>query len=286
MAIVDIKQLTDDKGKLIAPFTPEHAIYDTNGKRLDLKLAGLDTDRISSALTKSEQAISAQTTDSIQLIRTEGASYDARLDKLEAFSANTDVRLGRLEGKIFPLTITTTITPNADVTRNTISYNVTEIDGVTVVLSAGRLDKTYKNTTTNLYTGTATATTVTSDIQGAKEVFKISVTTRENKTTTREYTRYLMTAGSTNTATLTYNQAVALTRYLASGISFTPTVTTTDNSYIWLVVPSDLTIHNAVSQGFNVTLNNPITISGTLGSFKAYRSANMLTAAQWNLTVS
>lgn len=43
---VNIMQLSNREGQMIAPFTPEHAIYDTNGIRLDVKLKALDIDRI------------------------------------------------------------------------------------------------------------------------------------------------------------------------------------------------------------------------------------------------
>lgn len=80
---VTIKQFTrEEDGSFVAPFTPEHAIYDTNGKRLDIKIAGLDLDRISSALTHSEEAISAQTAESLQKIIDEQAEDRSRLDAL------------------------------------------------------------------------------------------------------------------------------------------------------------------------------------------------------------
>lgn len=41
---VTIKQFTREKdGTFVAPFTPEHAIYDTNGKRLDVKIGDYGT---------------------------------------------------------------------------------------------------------------------------------------------------------------------------------------------------------------------------------------------------
>ena len=79
---VTIRQFTNKKGSFVAPFTPEHAIYDTSGKRLDIKIAGLDLDRISSALTHSEEAISAQTAESVKKIIDEQAEDRERLDAL------------------------------------------------------------------------------------------------------------------------------------------------------------------------------------------------------------
>lgn len=88
---VTIKQFTDEMtGSFVAPFTPEHAIYDTAGKRLDIKIAGLDLDRISSALTSSEQAISAQTKESLAAVVNEQKEDRARLDTLESKASNLD----------------------------------------------------------------------------------------------------------------------------------------------------------------------------------------------------
>ena len=50
---VTIKQFTREKdGTFVAPFTPEHAVYDTAGKRLDVKISDYDTrlDRIEDIL--------------------------------------------------------------------------------------------------------------------------------------------------------------------------------------------------------------------------------------------
>ena len=49
---VNIMQLSNREGQMIAPFTPEHAIYDVNGIRLDVKLKALDIDRILALLKK------------------------------------------------------------------------------------------------------------------------------------------------------------------------------------------------------------------------------------------
>ena len=77
-----------------------------------------------------------------------------------------------------------------------------------------------------------------------------------------------------------------LNKVSATGVSFNPKVTTKDNDYIWLVVPSYLSISRATSAGFDVTLAAPQTITNSLGSFKAYRTANPLTSATWNLVIS
>ena len=76
-------------------------------------------------------------------------------------------------------------------------------------------------------------------------------------------------------------QGIAVT-----GGASTATNVTYDNDYIWLVIPSYLSISRVTSAGFDVTLAAPQTITNNLGSFKAYRTANPLTAATWNLVIS
>ena len=112
---VTIKQFTrEEDGSFVAPFTPEHAIYDTNGKRLDVKIAGLDLDRISSALTHSEEAISAQTAESLQKIIDEQAEDRKRLDALDQGQISDNERITYLEKQTIPLALSyTSITPKA-----------------------------------------------------------------------------------------------------------------------------------------------------------------------------
>ena len=77
-----------------------------------------------------------------------------------------------------------------------------------------------------------------------------------------------------------------LNKVSTTGVSFNPKVTTKDNDYIWLVVPSYLSINRVTSAGFDVTIAAPQTINNNLGTFKAYRTANLLTQATWNLVIS
>lgn len=66
---VTIKQFTDKEGKYIAPYTPEQAVYDKKGVRLDYKLEGLDVGRINSALENAEESIYTYTEEKKEEIR-------------------------------------------------------------------------------------------------------------------------------------------------------------------------------------------------------------------------
>ena len=132
----------------------------------------------------------------------------------------------------------------------------------------------------------ATSGSLTTNIEGNREIFKFEVTKtgRTNKSTST--TRYLCYYGGNPVSTMNAEILNTLNKVSATGVSFNPKVTTKDNDYIWLVVPSYLSISRVTSSGFNVTLDTPQTITNTLGSFKAYRTANPLTPATWNLVIS
>ena len=99
-------------------------------------------------------------------------------------------------------------------------------------------------------------------------------------------TRYLCYQGGNSAATMTAEILNTLNKVSATGISFNPSITTKDNDYIWLVVPSYLSISRVTSAGFDVPLSVPQAITNSLGTFKAYRTANPLTQATWNLVIS
>ena len=127
---------------------------------------------------------------------------------------------------------------------------------------------------------------LTTNIEGSREIFKFEVTKigRTGKSTST--TRYLCYYGVNSAATMTPEILNTLSKISAIGVSFNLKVTTKDNDYIWLVVPSYLSINRVTSAGFDVTLTIPQTITNNLGSFKAYRTVNPLTAATWNLVIS
>ena len=123
-------------------------------------------------------------------------------------------------------------------------------------------------------------------IEGAREIFKFEVTKEGRTGKSATQTRYLCYHGGNSAATMTSEILNTLNKVSATGVSFNPSITTKDNDYIWLVVPSYLSINRVTSAGFDVTLAAPQTITNALGSFKAYRTANPLTAATWNLVIS
>lgn len=100
-------------------------------------------------------------------------------------------------------------------------------------------------------------------------------------------TRYICYAGALSKDTLDASDIESLTIAYATGVAFNPSVATSNNQYIWLVIPGNLSINKVTSSGFDVTLDSAVTtITTSLRIFKAYRTANQLTENTWNLIIS
>ena len=142
------------------------------------------------------------------------------------------------------------------------------------------------NAPKNLSDTPSSGGTLSTPIEGAREIFKYAVTKNGRTGKSATQTRYLCYHGGNSAATMTAEIINTLNKVSATGVSFNPKVTTKDNDYIWIVVPSYLSIARVTSAGFDVPLSAPQTITNNLGSFKAYRTSNPLTAATWNLVIS
>ena len=77
-----------------------------------------------------------------------------------------------------------------------------------------------------------------------------------------------------------------LSKVSSTGVSFNPQINTNNGEYIWLIVPNYLTISRVTSAGVDVTLAAVQTVTNSLGTFKAYRTANTLTTETWKLVIS
>lgn len=200
---------------------------------------------------------------------------------------NVDVSIAKLNDTVYPITLGFTIIPNVDTMQTEVRYSVSS-DNKPLVPDTLEVSKRINE---NLEIGIIASTPVangsfTEPIQGAREIFNFAVTKKGRTGKSTSQTRYLCYFGGNPAATMTAEILNTLNKVSATGVSFNPKVTTKDNDYIWLVVPSYLSISRVASAGFDVTLAVPHTITNNLGSFKAYRTANPLTAATWNLVIS
>lgn len=207
-------------------------------------------------------------------------------DELVEMIQDVDENLAKLNDTVYPITLGFTITPNVGTMQTEIRYSVSS-DNKPLVPDTSIISKQINdNAAKNISTTPSSGGTLSTPIEGAREIFKFAVTKKGRTGKSTSQTRYLCYFGGNQASTMTAEILNTLNKVSATGVSFNPKVTTKDNDYIWLVVPSYLSITRVTSAGFDVTLAAPQTITNNLGSFKAYRTANPLTAATWNLVIS
>ena len=207
-------------------------------------------------------------------------------DELVGMIQDVDENLAKLNDTVYPIILGFTITPNVGTMQTEVRYSVSS-DNKPLVPDTSIISKQINdNAAKNISTTPSSGGTLSTPIEGAREIFKYAVTKKGRTGKSTSQTRYLCYSGGNPAATMTAEILNTLNKVSATGVSFNPKVTTKDNDYIWLVVPSYLSISRVTSAGFDVTLAAPQTITNSLGSFKAYRTANPLTAATWNLVIS
>ena len=207
-------------------------------------------------------------------------------DNLLKMIQDVDVNIAKLNDTVYPIILGFTITPNVGTMQTEVRYSVSS-DNKPLVPDTSIISKQINdNAPKNLSDTPLSGGTLSTPIEGAREIFKYAVTKHGRTGKSTSQTRYLCYFGGNPAATMTAEILNTLNKVSATGVSFNPKVTTKDNDYIWLVVPNYLSISRVTSVGFDVPLSAPQTISNTLGSFKAYRTINPLTATTWNLVIS
>lgn len=199
---------------------------------------------------------------------------------------NVDENLAKLNDTVYPITLGFSINPNVGSMQTDVRYSIIS-DGNPLVPDTLLVSKQINDAAQKSLSNTpASSGNLSTPIEGAREIFKFEVGKNGRTGKSTSQTRYLCYHGGNPSATMTTEILNTISKVSAIGVSFNPKVTTKDNDYIWLVVPSYLSISRVTSAGFDVTLDAPQTITNNLGSFKAYRTANPLTAATWNLVIS
>ena len=199
---------------------------------------------------------------------------------------DVDKNLAKLNDTVYPITLGFSITPNVGTMQTEVRYSIIS-DGKPLVPDTLLISKQINDATPKSLSNTpASSGNLSTPIEGSREIFKFEVGKKGRTGKSTSQTRYLCYHGGNQADTMTAEILNTLNKVSSTGVSFNPKVTTNDNDYIWLVVPSYLSISRVTSAGFDVTLSAPQTIINTLGSFKAYRTANPLTPATWNLVIS
>ena len=199
---------------------------------------------------------------------------------------NVDKNLAKLNDTVYPITLGFSINPNVGSMQTDVRYSIIS-DGKPLVPDTFLISKQINEATPKSLSNTpASSGNLSTPIEGAREIFKFEVGKNGRTGKSTSQTRYLCYHGGNPADTMTTEILNTLSKVSAIGVSFNPKVTTKDNDYIWLVVPSYLSISRVTSAGFDVTLAATQTITNNLGSFKAYRTVNPLTVATWNLIIS
>lgn len=199
---------------------------------------------------------------------------------------NVDENLAKLNDTVYPITLGFSINPNVGSMQTDVRYSIIS-DGKPLVPDTLLISKQINDATPKALSNTpASSGNLSTPIEGAREIFKFEVGKKGRTGKSTSQTRYLCYFGGNPAATMTAEILNTLSKVSSTGVSYNPKVTTKDNDYIWLVVPSYLSISRVTSAGFDVILTAPQTITNSLGSFKAYRTVNPLTPAIWNLVIS
>lgn len=207
-------------------------------------------------------------------------------DELVTMIQDVDKNLNKLNDTVYPIVLGFTINPNVSTMKTDVVYSV-KSDNEYLVPDTLSIIKKVNDTAETILTNYPTSnSSLVTPIQGTREIFKFTMTKQGRTGKNTSQTRYLCYFGGNPAATMTAEILNTLNKVSATGVSFNPKVTTKDNDYIWLVVPSYLSITRVTSAGFDVPLSAPQAITNSLGTFKAYRTANPLTQSTWNLVIS
>ena len=196
------------------------------------------------------------------------------------------VSIDKLNDTVYPITLGFNVSPNIEAMNTSINYSVIS-DGKPLVPDVMKISKQVNNNTAIVLLDTPDSSgNLTTNIEGAREIFKFAVEKKGRTSKSTLITRYLCYYGSLPSSTIYPGFFNSLTMVSTGNVYFNPTITNKDGEHLFLVVPNYLNIKRVTSAGFNVTMADPVMIANQLGTFKVYITANSLTPATWNLVIS
>ena len=203
-------------------------------------------------------------------------------DTKSLFQANID----KLNDTVYPITLGFNVSPNVETMNTSINYSVVS-NGKPLIPDIMKISKQVNNNTAIVLLDIpASSGSLTTNIEGSREIFKFEVTKTGRTGKSTSITRYLCYYGSLPSSTIYPGFFNSLTKVSTGNVYFNPTITNKDGEHLFLVVPNYLNIKRVTSAGFNVTMADPVIIANQLGTFKVYITANPLTPATWNLVIS
>lgn len=196
------------------------------------------------------------------------------------------VNIAELQDTVFPITLGFSLFQNVSSMQTLVTYSVSS-KGQPLVPDTLEVTKQIKENTPKVLTNVKVASgTVQTKIEGNREIFKFAVTKEGRTGKSTSATRYLCYYGGSTVKDITVEVMNTLSKVSSTGVSFNPQINTNNGEYIWLIVPNYLTISRVTSAGFDVPLAAVQTVTNSLGTFKAYRTVNTLTAETWRLIIS
>ena len=193
--------------------------------------------------------------------------------------------INKLNDTVYPITLGFNISPNVETMKTSINYSIAS-DGKALVPDAMKISKQKNDDSTiTLLDKPASSGTLTTNIEASREIFKFEVSKTGRTGKSISTTRYICYSGGNPASMITKDVINVLNKHSTTGVNFDPTVVTKNNDYIWLVVPKYLNIKTVKSAGFDVIMSAVQTIETDFGTYKAYRTANPLTAQNWKLAI-
>lgn len=253
-----------------------------------LATSAVDTDKIKEgAVTNDKLADDAVTIGKLDPELRETINAATGLpEELVKTIQDVDVNLAKLNDTVYPITLNLTVMPNVNTMSTTVAFAVAS-DGKPFVPDTLAVTKSFNGKKSVIYNTAGSNGQASTPIESNTEKFELEVAKQGRTGKSTSTTRYLCYYGGNPATSMTAELLGSLTKVSTTGVSFNPRITTKDDDYIWLVVPSDLTIKRVTSAGFDVTLSaSSAFITNSLGAFVAYRTANPLTANVWSLVIS
>lgn len=286
----NVFQLEDANSYPIAPFTLASGVTLSNyNKNLQEQVDFMNIDVINGEKEEVENDINNTTNETVESIHTVMGNGKDNIMSISAECMD-------LDSVLFPLRINTNITfsNRTEPYKENISCSIIEYDEwtqkETLLTSVTVKKKINKGIEKIIYEPKKPKInfSFTNEIEGGHEEFSFSAATWKKTANTTE-NRYLVFYGADQNADIKNVNINTFSKTITTGTSYTVTLRTPDNTYVWILVPNDIKINKIqTSDGADFTLSSTVkTISvSNLGVYKAYRSNKPQLDSSWVLQVS
>ena len=211
--------------------------------------------------------------ENIRKINVDGVDYGIRTD--------LDERMGMIEDKVFPLAISVSGggTFEKGVPKDiTVKWTLKKGDS-TVSAESVTVNDEPASGTSKLFSGVTQNTTYT-----VKAVYQ-GKTAQGSTSATFVAPMYFGFAAATEAASLEITSLGKQSIKTSPGGSYTLNNATTGH-YLWLCVPSSMTINRVTSSGFDIPMEEQQTGSTSVDTYKCYRSSSQINEGNVTIVIS